>query len=144
MQATAQTDPGFKLPAEKNTPDDPLPKTTPQTADVGTLEVQPGAPARATDTSTRDVAIGGAIFLVLLVAFFFARNAYVHHLVVRRVAPSTAGTAGWLLFLGLGFLSAAAVLAIVNASKYLTFGVTAPLVLVGLVALIAALFTGRR
>jgi hypothetical protein len=144
MQATAQTDPGFKLPPEKNTPDDPLPKTTPETTGVGTLEVQPGAPARATDTSTRDVAIGGAIFLVMLVAFFFARNAYVHHLVVRRVAPSTAGTAGWLLFLGLGFLSAAAVLAIVNASKYLTFGVTAPLVLVGLVALIAALFTGRR
>jgi hypothetical protein len=144
MQATAQTDPGFKLPAEKNTPDDPLPKTTPETAGVSTMEVQPGAPARATDTSTRDVAIGGAIFLVLLVAFFFARNAYVHHLVVRRVAPSTAGTAGWLLFLGLGFLSAAAVLAIVNASRYLTFGVTAPLVLVGLVALIAALFTGRR
>jgi hypothetical protein len=144
MQATAQTDPGFKLPEDKNTPDDPLPKTTPETTGVSTLEVQPGAPAPATDTSTRDVAIGGAIFLVLLVVFFFARNAYVHHLVRRRVAPSSAGTAGWLLFLGLGFLSAAAVLAIINASKYLTFGVTAPLVLVGLVTLIAALFTGRR
>ena len=144
MQATAQTDPGFKLPQDKNTPDDPLPKTTPETASTTTLEVQPGAPAPATDTSTRDVAIGGAAFLVLLVLFFFARNAYVHHLVVRRVAPSTAGSAGWLLFLGLGFMAAAAVLAIVNASKYLTLGVTAPLVFVGLVALVAALFIGRR
>ncbi|MGX4643664.1 hypothetical protein [Massilia sp. SYSU DXS3249] len=144
MQATAQTDPGFKLPQDKNTPDDPLPKTTPETATTTTLEVQPGAPAPATDTSTRDVAIGGAAFLVLLVLFFFARNAYVHHLVVRRVAPSTAGSAGWLLFLGLGFMAAAAVLAIVNASKYLTLGVTAPLVFVGLVALVAALFIGRR
>lgn len=144
MQATAQTDPGFKLPDDKNTPDDPLPKTTPDTAGVGTLEVQPGAPAPATDTSTRDVVIGGAVFLVLLAVFFFARNAFVHHLVVRRVAPSTAGSAGWLLFLGLGFLSAAAVLAIVNASKYLTLGVTGPLVFVGLVTLVAAFFIGRR
>ena len=144
MQATAQTDPGFKLPQDKNTPDDPLPKTAPETATTTTLEVQPGAPVPATDTSTRDVMIGGAAFLVLLVLFFFARNAYVHHLVVRRVAPSTAGSAGWLLFLGLGFMAAAAVLAIVNASKYLTLGVTAPLVFVGLVALVAALFIGRR
>lgn len=144
MQATAQTDPGFKLPQDKNAPDDPLPKTTPETAATPTLEVQPGAPVPATDTSTRDVMIGGAAFLVLLVLFFFARNAYVHHLVVRRVAPSTAGSAGWLLFLGLGFMAAAAVLAMVNASKYLTLGVTAPLVFVGLVALVAALFIGRR
>ena len=144
MQATAQTDPGFKLPSDKNTPDDPLPKTTPETAETATLEVQPGAPAPATDTSTRDMLIGSAVFLVLLAAFFFARNAYVHHLVVRRVAPSTAGSAGWLLFVGLTFLSAAAVLAIVNASKYLTLGVTGPLVFVGLVTLVAALFIGRR
>jgi hypothetical protein len=84
------------------------------------------------------------VFLVLLIVYFFVRNAYVHHLVVRRVAPSTAGSAGWLLFLGLAFLSAAVVMAIINASKYLTLGVTAPLVAVGLVALAAALFVGRR
>ena len=146
MQAqnnTAQTDPGFKLPSDKAAPDDPLPKTTPETA-TSPVEVMPGAPAPATDTSTRDLAIGGAIFIVLLAVYFFVRNAYVHHLVVRRVAPSTAGSAGWLLFVGLTFLSAAVVLAIINASKYLTFGVTAPLVVVGVVALIAALFTGRR
>lgn len=146
MQAqntTAQTDPGFKLPADKAVPDDPLPKTTPQTP-TGTLDVMPGAPAPATDTSTRDVAIGTGVFLVLLVVYFFVRNAYVHHLVVRRVAPSTAGSAGWLLFVGLAFLSAAVVLAIINASKYLTFGVTVPLVAVGLGGLVAALFIGRR
>ena len=144
MQAqnnTAQTDPGFKLPSDKAAPDDPLPKTTPETAG-GPVEVMPGAPAPATDTSTRDVGTG--VFLVLLVVYFFVRNAYVHHLVVRRVAPSTAGSAGWLLFVGLAFVSAAAVLAIINASKYLTFGVTVPLVAVGLVALVAALFVGRR
>jgi hypothetical protein len=150
MQAqttAAQTDPGFKLPADKSAPDDPLPKTTPESmtqAATGPVEVMPGAPAPATDTSTRDVAIGSGVFLVLLIVYFFVRNAYVHHLVVRRVAPSTAGSAGWLLFLGLAFLSAAVVMAIINASKYLTLGVTAPLVAVGLVALAAALFVGRR
>src|SRR5450830_89205 len=99
-QATAQTDPGFKLPEDKNTADDPLPKTQPATAG-GPVEVVPGALPPATDTSTRDLAIGGAVFLVLLVVYFFVRNAYVHHMVVRRVAPSTAGSAGWLLFVGL-------------------------------------------
>ncbi|QNA90263.1 hypothetical protein G4G28_20345 [Massilia sp. Dwa41.01b] len=140
----AQADPGFKLPDDKAKPDDPQPKTTPDSATTGAIEVAPAPLTPATDTSTRDLAIGAIVFLVLLVVYFFVRNAYVHHLVVRRVAPSTAGSAGWLLFVGLAFLSAAAVLAIINAAKYLTFGVTGPLVIVGLVALIAALFIGRR
>ena len=83
-------------------------------------------------------------FLSALLVFFFVRNSYVHHLVVRRVAPSTAGNAGWLMFVGLAFLSSAAVLAIINASKFLTFAVTAPLVAVGLLSLVAAAFVGRR
>jgi hypothetical protein len=48
------------------------------------------------------------------------------------------------MFVGLGFLSFAAVLAILNASKYLTLAITGPLVAVGLIALVAALFIGRR
>jgi hypothetical protein len=96
------------------------------------------------DTSSRDLAIGAAVFIILLAVYFFVRNAYVHHLVVRRVSPSSAGSAGWLMFVGLGFVSAAAVLAIINASKFLTFAVTGPLVVVGVVALVAALFIGRR
>ena len=141
-------DPGFKLPGDRAKPDDALPKTAPDTASQP-VEVAPGgttstgvAPLR--DTETRDLASGGAVFVVLLVIYFFVRNAYVHHLVVRRVAPSSAGSAGWLLFVGLSFVSAAAVLAIINASKFLTFAVTAPLVIVGLVALVAAMFVGRR
>jgi hypothetical protein len=142
-------DPGFKLPGQaQGTPNEGLPRTTPDTA-TQPAEIAPGgmtntsaAPLR--DTSTRDLAIGGAIFLVLLIIYFFARNAYVHHLVVRRVAPSSAGSAGWLLFVGLCFLSAAAVLAIINAARYLTLAVTGPLVAVGVLALIAALMVGRR
>ncbi len=137
------TDPGFRLPEEGATPDAALPETAPATAGEP-VEIAPQEAAPAIDTSTRDLAISGGVFLVLLLAYFFVRNAFVHHLVVRRVAPSSAGTAGWLLFVGLAFLSAAAVLAIVNASKYLTFGITGPLVLVGVVTLAAALLVGRR
>ena len=151
MQGTQQpaapspADPGFKLPEESASPQDTLPRTAPDTAGRP-VEVVPGTQDMppATDTSTRDLAIGAVVFVILLVVYFFVRNAFVHHLVVRRVAPSSAGTAGWLLFIGLGFLSAAAVLAIINASRYLSFGVMGPLVIVGVVALVAALFTGRR
>ena len=147
------TDPGFKLPGQTapttpTTPQDPLPKTAPDTANQP-VEIAPGgatntsaAPLR--DTAGRDMAIGAVAFVVLLVIYFFVRNAYVHHLVVKRVAPSSAGSAGWLLFVGMGFLSAAVVLAIVNASKYLTPAITGPLVVVGVVTLVAAFFVGRR
>ncbi len=142
-QAPAPADPGFKLPGAETAPPDPLPKTSDTTSTMP-IEVAPVAGAPVTDTSTRDLAIGGTVFLVLLIVYFFVRNAYVHHLVVKRVAPSAAGSAGWLLFVGLSFVSAAAVLAIINASKFLTFAITAPLVLVGLIALGSALFVGRR
>ncbi len=101
-----------------------------------------GAPQ--TDTSNRDLTLAGGIFLVLLLAFFFARGAYVNHLVSRRVAPGSAGNAGWLLFIGLAFLSGAIVLALINAEKYLSLWVTGPLVLVGLGSLLGAVLTGRR
>ncbi len=145
MQTTPpNTDPGFKLPGDEKASPDPLPKTDVPAPTSAQVEVEPVSGAPVTDTSTRDLAIGAGVFLVLLIIFFFVRNAYVHHLVVKRVAPSSAGSAGWLLFVGLSFVSAAAVLAIINASKFLTFAVTAPLVIVGAVALIAALFVGRR
>jgi hypothetical protein len=146
---TAPADPGFRLPGQEGTtPQDTLPKTAPDTARMP-VEVAPGgatntsaAPLR--DTSARDLAIAGTAIVVLLAIYFFVRNAYVQHLVVRRVSPASAGSAGWLLFVGLSFLSAAAVLAIVNASRYLTLAITGPLVLIGAATLAAALFVGRR
>lgn len=146
---TANTDPGFRLPGQDAaTPHDSLPKTTPDTA-TQPVEIAPGGATNTTaaplrDTAGRDMAIGAVVFAVLLVIYFFVRNAYVHHLVVKRVAPSSAGSAGWLLFVGMGFLSAAVVLAIVNASRYLTPAITGPLVVVGVVTLVAAFFVGRR
>ena len=143
-QTSPAADPGFKLPGQEGAP---AARTSPAATapqQNGTLEVAPAATPVAADTSNRDLAIGGTAFLILLVIFFFVRNAYVHHLVVRRVAPSTAGSAGWMMFIGFCFISAAAVLALVNASKFLTFAVTGPLVAVGLIALVATLFVGRR
>ncbi|EKU82970.1 hypothetical protein ABIB42_003276 [Massilia sp. UYP32] len=147
--APSPADPGFKLPEESASPQDAVQQTMPQTLpDTATrpVEVMPVDPHTlpVADTSDRDLAIGGIVFLILLSVYFFVRGAYVHHLVRKRVAPSSAGNAGWLLFVGLGFLSAAAVLAIINASRFLTFAVTGPLVAVGLVALVASLFIGRR
>ncbi|MES2898599.1 MAG: hypothetical protein V4723_02670 [Pseudomonadota bacterium] len=139
--APPQPDPGFKLPGA-DTPAESKPRA--DATGATPIEVAPATEVPPTDTSTRDLAIGSAVFLVLLIIYFFVRNAYVHHLVVKRVAPSSAGSAGWLLFVGLAFISAAAVLAIINASKFLTFAVTAPLVIVGVVAMVAALFVGRR
>ncbi|MDQ1813951.1 hypothetical protein RBA41_11600 [Massilia sp. CCM 9210] len=143
--ASAPADPGFRLPNAASAP--PIGPfkgganggTSPLPIEIAPLD---GAPV--TDTSTRDLAIGGAVFLVLLIGFFFVRNAYVHHLVVKRVAPSSAGSAGWLMFVGLSLVSAAGVLAVINPGKFLTIAITATLVLVGLIAIIAALFVGRR
>jgi hypothetical protein len=145
---TPAADPGFKLPGDKEAVAEAAKAASANAPAAGSpaaaIEVAPVAGAPVTDTSSRDLAIGGAVFLVLLVVYFFVRNAYVHHMVVKRVAPSSAGSAGWLLFVGLSFISAAAVLVIINASKFLTFAITAPLVAVGLIALVAALFVGRR
>jgi len=143
--APSPADPGFKLPEESASPQDSLPKTTPDTAGRP-IEVMPVNPDSlpVADTSNRDLAIGGVVFLILLTVYFFVRGAYVHHLVKKRVAPSSAGNAGWLMFVGLGFLSAAAVLAIINAGRFLTLGVAGPLVLVGVITLAASLFVGRR
>jgi hypothetical protein len=146
-QTPPPADPGFKLPGEEGAPATPESSDKPagQPVDgVNTIEVAPLAEAPVADTSSRDLAVGSVVFVILLIVYFFVRNAYVHHLVVRRVAPSAASSAGSLMFVGLGFISAAAVLAMINSSKFLTFTLTAPLVAVGLIALVAALLVGRR
>ncbi|HEX8605487.1 MAG TPA: hypothetical protein VF774_22790 [Pseudoduganella sp.] len=164
MQANEpQRDPGFRIPEDKPAPapvgDGTLSTTPPQPGATGSgtgnsagnstangtgIEVAPEGQVPATDTSTRDIAIGGAVFLFLLVIFFFARNAFANHLVRRRVAPSSADTAGWLLFFGLAFLSAAVVLGFVNSTKFLSVAITGTLLVFGIAAIAGALFTGRR
>ena len=139
----AAPDLGFRLPGVGGPAPAQRGAAPPASAKNGAprLEVQP---VPVTDTSARDLAIGAGVFLVLMVVFFFARNAFTQHLVVRRVAPSKAGPAGWLLFAGLSFLSAAALLALINAGKYLTLAIAGPLLLVGIAGLAGAALVGRR
>ncbi|AKU24081.1 hypothetical protein [Massilia sp. NR 4-1] len=161
--AQANTDPGFKIPGGDK-PAQPgsqpaasasAPAGTPAAPDgsngglSGTppasgIEVAPVAGAPATDTSSRDLIIGGGIFVVLLIIFVFVRNAFANHLVKRRVAPSSADTAGWLLFCGLSFLSAAAVLGIINSDRFLSVAITGTLLVFGIASLVGAALTGRR
>ncbi len=145
MQANEpQRDPGFRIPDEKSPQPPGGDGTLSTTPPAAGIEVAPEGAAPATDTSTRDIAIGGAVFVVLLVVFFFARNAFANYLVRRRVAPSSADTAGWLLFFGLAFLSAAVVLGFVNSTKFLNVAITGTLLVFGIAAIAGALITGRR
>lgn len=144
--AQANTDPGFKVPAASASASASADasKSADAASTPANIEVAPVQGAPATDTSARDELIGGGAFVILLIIFFFARNAYAHHLVRRRVAPSSADTAGWLLFFGLAFVSGAAVLAIMNAERFLSVAITGTLLLLGIAAIAGALLTGRR
>ena len=135
---------GFALPAPSgNAP------TALDASAVTTTTTSTEAPSLASinlveDTSSRDLMVGGAIILVLLVAFFFAKNAYANTLVAKRVPPNKANTAGWWLFIGLAGIAIGVVLAAVSSSRFMTPFVLGPLGGVGLLGLILAVVTGRK
>lgn len=135
---------GFALPApnaaESITPSAPTGDAGVQVP--GIVSVNVGVPG--VDTSSRDLMIGGAILLVLLVAFFFAKSAYANTLVAKRVPPNKANAAGWWLFVFLASVSTGVVLSAVSAVKFMTPLVLGPLAAVGLVGLVLALLTGRK
>lgn len=101
-------------------------------------------PSAAEETGSRDGVIGVGVLLVLMVAYFFAKNGYANMLVGRRVAPRSANAAGWWLFIFLTLISVAGVLAAVNRSALVTPFVAAPLFLGAVVALVLMLLAGRR
>lgn len=95
-------------------------------------------------SSSRDMLIGGAILLVLMVAFFFAKNAYANMLVGKRVQPRSANAAGWWLWVFLSLLSVGVVLAAVNGSVLRTPFIVGPLALGAIVALALVIMSGKR
>ena len=108
------------------------------------LSEQP-APGFGSDVpEPRDYAITVGILLVLLIAFFFAKNAYSNHLARKRLAPGAANAAGWWLFIFFTGLSTAVALSILSPSKFMTPIFMAPLLLISLVALVLMFITGRR
>ncbi len=96
------------------------------------------------DTGPRDLAIGGGVLLVLVIAFFFAKTGYANMLVGKRVAPRSANASGWWLFILLTSLATGGVLAVVDQERFLAPIYIAGFVGVALLALILMLMTGRR
>lgn len=167
---SANKNSGFRLPPPKegtgqlgnpkNTPTDTPAKVPPSTATPST----PTAPTATTtttapasnppliqiggdvrpDTSSRDMAIGAGVLVVLFIAFFFAKKAYSDFLVSRKNSPSRANGAGWWLFLLLSSLATAAMLGIVNQAKFLNLLYVGPLMFIALVALILMFLNSRK
>ena len=86
----------------------------------------------------------GSLFLLLLLASNYLRRLFARHVSARGADARSADTAGWLLFFGLAFLSAAVVLGFVNSTKFLNVAITGTLLVFGIAAIAGALFTGRR
>jgi hypothetical protein len=97
-----------------------------------------------TDTSSRDLLIGGVILLVLFVAFFFAKNAYANTLVAKRVPPNKANAAGWWLFIFLASLATGVVLVAINSARFLAPLIIGPIAVVAVVALVLTFVSGRK
>jgi hypothetical protein len=141
---------GFVIPSANENGNSPAPATsvpTPKSVQLGgDLENGFGFPVPPVDPGPqpRDYAIAGGVLLVLIVAFFFAKNAYANHLATRRVARGPADAAGWWLFIFLVSLSTASALALVSPVKFLTPLFMLPLGLIALVAIILMFVTGRR
>ena len=136
--SSSKPQPGFTLPSPTTTPDKPAETTgQPMTPSIkiGVGSIGP---------SSRDMLIGGAVLLVLMVAFFFAKNAYANLLVGKRVQPRSANAAGWWLWVFLTLLSVGVVLAAVSGSALMTPFIVGPLVLSAIVALILMLISGKR
>jgi hypothetical protein len=139
---------GFTLPppnAPAPAPDAPASQATqaPQT-DTGQGSVGMPIPPGAEGASSRDLLVGGGVLLVLMVAYFFAKNAYANMLVGRRVEPRSANAAGWWLFIFLTLISVGVVLAAVNRSALMTPFIVGPLALGAIVALVLMLLSSRR
>ncbi|MGZ8217558.1 hypothetical protein [Methylomagnum sp.] len=147
---------GFTLP-DPNKPPAPLPVTPSPTAPgpsvpppastVGTAATVPPSETptgKPSDTSSRDMVIGGAILLVFLIVFFFVKNAWANRLVANRVPPHSANASGWWLFVFLSSLATGAILAGVNSEQFLSPLYLGVFSVIALVGLIGTLLTNRR
>lgn len=138
-QEQQSKDGGFVLP-----PPSDAPATNTDATASASIPMPVALSLGQSDTSSRDLLIGGGILAVLLVAFFFARGSYANMLVRKRVPPGKANAAGWWLFIFLSSLSTGVILATINPVKFLAPLTMAPLGAVALVALILMLVSGRR
>ncbi|WP_321814195.1 MULTISPECIES: hypothetical protein [unclassified Paraburkholderia] len=135
---------GFALPAPQ-TQSAPAASGTVSGSSVTQTEIVTSTTTNVNvDTSSRDLLIGGAILLVLFIAFFFLRGAYANTLVAKRIPPNKANAAGWWLFVFLASLSTGVVLSAVNPARFLAPLIVGPLGLVALVAILLMILSGRK
>lgn len=140
---SATTAPNATPPATPTaTPTAPAPAAS--QADIGQSSVGMPVVPPSEGASSRDLLVGGGVLLVLMVAYFFAKNAYANMLVGRRVEPRSANAAGWWLFIFLTLISVGVVLAAVNRSALMTPFIVGPLALGAIVALVLMLLSSRR
>lgn len=137
---TTKPQSGFTLPPPTVAPEKPVETTSP----VGTKPIDFGGVPVPVGPSSRDMLIGGAVLLVLMVAFFFAKNAYANMLVGKRVEPRSANAAGWWLWVFLSLLSVGVILAAVSGSTLMTPYIVGPLVLGAIVALVLTIMSSKR
>lgn len=139
-QNQAQDDSGFQLPP----PAEPQPETEPDATAVTTEASPINIELGVSDTSSRDLLIGGGILLVLMIVFFVVRNAYANMLVGKRIAPGKANAAGWWLFILLTSLAIGAILAVVSPIKFFAPLILGPIGVIALLALILMIVSSRR
>lgn len=83
------------------------------------------------------------IFLLLLLASNALRQLFTRRARAHGADLAAADTAGWLLFFGVTFLGAA-VIGVLNLSKFLNLALSSTLLVFGLAALAGAFLIGRR
>lgn len=148
--ADSSQDKGFTLPAPQssgnNLRDTGAPTANASASSPATqaLQIVKQVLPPAQGPQPRDYALGGGALIVLLVAFFFAKNAYSNYLAGKRVPPGAANAAGWWLFIFLTGLAFASVLVIISPVKFLTPLFMVPLGGISLVALVLMVLSGRR
>ncbi len=134
-----QEDKGFNLPSPKAQEESHEGTSTSQ----ATMQI-PNNKIPNVDSSSRDMVIGAGILAILVVAFFFAKNAYSNDLVSKRIQPERANASGWWLFIFLTSLSTAVVLTAVNPDKFMTPYLLGPMGIVALFSLIFMIKNGRN
>jgi hypothetical protein len=144
MAQTQQQNSGFSLSPPADASSAAAAPTTTTTVIPPPGDKFEGTYTVVSDTSSRDLLIGGGILLVLFVGFFFAKNAYANTLVAKRVPPNKANAAGWWLFVFLASSATGVVLAAVNSAKFMTPLIIGPLAAVGLVSLVLMFVSGRK
>lgn len=106
----AQSD--FKIPAPKtqtsgNSNTSPAPAPPPATTTQPQISnATPGISAGfnlGKPVSSTEIAVAGAVFLVLLIPFFFGKMAVTRSLQSRLAAPAAASAAGWMFFAWLAY-----------------------------------------